>query len=193
MDARDERGLEAAARRDQPDPGRDTLGMHSPDYLVVAQIQRPRGLSGEVKAAILTDFPDRFSRLTEVYVGDDHRRIGIEHSRLEPRHVILKFQGYDTRTQAEALRGELVQIPLADAMPLEEGQHYVHQIIGLAVWTVDGECLGRVEDILFTGANDVYVVKKGDQELLIPVIEDVVRHIDVQKGTIEVKLMEGLR
>jgi len=165
----------------------------TPDYLVVAKVARPRGLKGEVKARILTDFPERFSLLEEVYIGADLRRVRLEYSRLEGNFVVLKFAGYDDRTKAETLRGQLVQIPISEAMPLEEDVYYVHEIIGLAVWTSEGEFLGYVDDILFTGSNDVYIVKDKDREILIPAIRDVIREIDLQKGTITVTLLEGLR
>ena len=175
------------------DTAPDDRSESSPEYLAIARIQRGRGLKGEVKAQILTDFPERFSLLDEVYVGAGPRRVQLEYSRVAGQSVTLKFEGYDDRTQADTLRGEHVWVPISDAVPLVEGVYYVHEIIGLTVRTEDGECLGQVDDILFTGGNDVYVVKDGEHEILIPMIEQVVKEVDLVQGEIRVNLIEGLR
>jgi 16S rRNA processing protein RimM len=77
-------------------------------------------------------------------------------------------------------------------MPLPEGEYYAHDLIGLDVLTVEGEALGRVNDILFTGANDVYVVVGPRGQILLPAIADVVERIDLSAGQIVVRLMDGL-
>jgi 16S rRNA processing protein RimM len=86
----------------------------------------------------------------------------------------------------------LVQIPIEEAMPLGEDEYYVYQIVGLDVWTAEGEYLGRISEVLFTGANDVYVVQGEKGEILIPAIEDVVLEVDLDGGRLTVELMEGL-
>jgi 16S rRNA processing protein RimM len=114
---------------------------------------------------------------------------------LHKGRALLKLQGCDDRSTAETLRGYLVQIPIEQAIPLEEGEFFEHQIVGLQVWTSAGEHLGRVEEILYTGANEVYVIRSpqpGRAELLIPAIEDVVLEIDPQAGRLVVELIEGL-
>jgi 16S rRNA processing protein RimM len=78
-------------------------------------------------------------------------------------------------------------------MPLKEDEYYLYQIVGLEVWTNEGKFLGCVDEILFTGGNDVYVVRDGDQEVLIPAISDVVKEVDISEGRLTVQLMEGLR
>jgi 16S rRNA processing protein RimM len=165
-----------------------------PKYLAIAQVLAPHGVAGEVRAAILTEFPERFALLDRVYLGDDGTAVGLEHHRFHKGQVLLKLEGYDNREQAEALRQALVQIPTEEAMPLPEGQYYIHQIVGLDVWTDEGEHLGRVEEVLETGANDVYLVR--DEEgntILIPAIHDAVLEIDLEESRMLVHLMPGLR
>ncbi len=87
----------------------------------------------------------------------------------------------------------LVQIPLEDAVPLEEGEYYEHQVVGLAVVEQDGTPLGKVREILSTGANDVYIVVGPEGELLLPAIEPVILEIDLQAGRMVVEVLEGLR
>ena len=162
-------------------------------YLAVARVLAPWGIRGEVKAEILTDFPNRFSLLETVYLGEEFQPLELESSRLHKRFALLKFADLDRREDVERLRGMLVQIRTDQAMALDEDTYYVHQIVGLEVWTVDGEHLGPITDVLFTGSNDVYVVRTDNQELLIPAISDVVREVDLEAGRLTVRLLEGLR
>ena len=163
-----------------------------PRYLVVGRIVAPWGVGGEVKVAIETDFPERFQRLERVCLGEKATSFVLEGARLHKGHALLKLEGCDDRDTAEKLRGQLVQIPIEEAMPLGEGEYYVYQIVGLDVWTAEGEHLGRVSEVLFTGANDVYVVQGEKGEILIPAVEDVVLEVDLAGGRLTVELMEGL-
>ena len=115
--------------------------------------------------------------------------------RLHKGQALLRLEGCHDRTAAEALRGYLVQIPSEEALPLEEGEYYEHQILGLAVWTASGEYLGELVEIIYTGANDVYVVQPADangKDILLPALEDVVLDIDADAGRLVVELPEGL-
>jgi 16S rRNA processing protein RimM len=163
-----------------------------PRYLVIGKIVAPWGVRGEVKVAIETDFPERFEQLKRVYLGEKATAFVLEGSRLHKRDALLKLGGCDDRDAAEKLRGQLVQIPIEEAMPLGEDEYYVYQIVGLDVWTTEGEHLGRVSEVLFTGANDVYVVQGEKGEILIPAIEDVVLEVDIAGGRLTVELMKGL-
>src|SRR5690606_14491238 len=88
--------------------------------------------------------------------------------------VIVKLEGVDTRDDAETLRGALLQVPGDQVVPLPEDHYYVFQIVGLEVVDEDGRELGVVKEVLFTGANDVYVVERADgSELLLPAVKDV--------------------
>jgi 16S rRNA processing protein RimM len=107
------------------------------------------------------------------------------------RNVILKLEGTETRDDAEALRGLELQIPEPEQIR-EAGVYYQHDIIGLKVEDAAGEALGRVADVLGTGANDVYVVRGPRGEILLPAVEDVVREIDVPGGRMVVELLPGL-
>jgi 16S rRNA processing protein RimM len=163
-----------------------------PEYLTIATIIAPRGLRGELKVRIETDFPERFARLTRVYVGPERRPFDFEGFRQYKRHGLLKLKGCDDRTAADELRGMDVQIPLEEAMPLEAGEYYVYQIEGLAVWTEDGKPLGVIEEVIFTGSNAVYVTQGPQGEVLIPALEDVVLEVDLERERMIVRLPPGL-
>lgn len=174
-----------------------------PRYLAVGQIIGVHGVRGEVKATILTDDASRFGLLPRVFVGPDGADpvpYDLEGYRLHQKWVLLKLQGVDDRDQAETLRGQLVQVPFEEAIPLEDGEYYEHQIVGLEVWTTDGQDLGQVTEILYSAAHEVYVVQGRDarspkrslREILIPAGANVVLEVDLDAGRLMVKLPEGL-
>lgn len=169
-----------------------------PRYLAVGRIVAPHGIRGELKVEILTDDPDRFGLLELVYLGrEDEEPVPWElvSYRLHKNQVLLQLKGCNDRAMAETMRGIFVQVPREEAIPLKDGEYYEYQIIGLEVKTVSGELLGRVIEILYTGANDVYVVRDDDpshREILIPVLDDIVLEIDLEAGSMVVELPEGL-
>ncbi len=166
--------------------------MTPPRYLIIGRVLKPWGVRGELKIQILTEFPNRFASLRTVYLGDDAKSFAVERARLHSGAALLKLQGIDTPEAGDAYRDRLVQVAREDAVPLAQGKHYIYELIGLRVVTTDGESLGVIEDILDTGANDVYIVRHDADEILIPAIEDVVKEIAIERGEIVVKLIEGL-
>ena len=106
---------------------------------------------------------------------------------------LVKFKGYDNINDVQSFRDHELMVTEGEQQPLEEGQYYYHQIIGLTVKTLEGRELGVIKEILSPGANDVWVVKRaGQSDLLLPVIDDVVKNVDLDKGEVDVELMEGL-
>jgi 16S rRNA processing protein RimM len=165
-----------------------------PRFVAIGRIVQPHGVRGEVSVEVLTDFPERFDTIEVVYLGgaSEAEARQVKTARWHQNRVLLSFEGCEDRTAAEGLRGLLVQIPIEEAMPLPEGEYYTHDLIGLDVLTVEGEALGRVNDILFTGANEVYVVVGPRGQILLPAIADVVERIDLSAGQMVVRLMDGL-
>jgi 16S rRNA processing protein RimM len=163
-----------------------------PRYLSVARIVRPWGLRGEMKLDVLTSFPDQLDRLKRVYLGPDAVPHEVQRFRWHSGELhLLLFDVHDGNA-AEALRGQLVQIPLEEAVPLAPGEFYEHQIVGLSVVTTEGEPLGQVTEVMATGANDVYVVEGQRGEVLLPARAEVVRSIDLDAGVMTVTLLPGL-
>jgi 16S rRNA processing protein RimM len=145
-----------------------------------------------VRAEVLTGFPERFSLLREVHVGPGRKPYRLQSARLHKGNVVLKLEGVDDPGQAAGLRGELLYVPLAEAMPLGEHEYYHYQILGLDVYTTGGRHLGAISDILETGSNDVYVVHADSQEVLIPALADVVQEVDLEHRRLIVTLPPGL-
>lgn len=169
-----------------------------PRFLAVGQIVGAHGLGGELKVELLTDDPHRFGLLERVFLGKkDQEPVPhhLESYRLHKGRALLKLAGCDERDAAQALRGNLIQVLLEEAIPLEEGEYFEHQIVGLDVWTAAGEHLGQVIEIIFTGANEVYVVHSADatrREILIPAIEDVILEVNLEAARLTVELPNGL-
>ncbi len=116
----------------------------------------------------------------------------IKWSALHSRFILVEFEGIDSRVLAQSLKGYELFIEKAKLPRLEDKTYYWDDIIGLNVYTADGDFLGVIESIIQTGSNDVYVVKNEEKEVLIPALESVVLDIDLDCKTIKVKLPEGL-
>jgi 16S rRNA processing protein RimM len=163
-----------------------------PDYLVVARVRRPFGVKGELLLQVLTDFPNRLMQHEQLFVGAEKRPLDVESVRRHGQDMLLLLKEFRDRDAAERLRGEALYIRVDGLAPLPQGVYYLHQIEGLEVFTEAGERLGRVKEILKTGANDVYVVQGDEREILLPAIPQVIREIRLEEGRIIVRLMEGL-
>lgn len=171
----------------------------APEFLVLGRILRPHGVRGELRMQILTDYPDRISELDTVYVGrDPYDRasatgVSIVATRRHREQLLIRLEGVATRDDAETYRGQLLMVALDDAIPLEDGEYYIFQVIGAEVITTEGENLGTIREILETGANDVFVVQGGMYgEVLIPDIPDVVLNVDLTRNQMTIALPPGL-
>jgi 16S rRNA processing protein RimM len=161
--------------------------------VAVARVLAPHGIRGELKCAVLTDYPRRFAATPRVHLGPQRQPFAVQRARLQGHFVLLKLEGLDSRDDADRWRNAIVQVPGAERVRLPRGHYFWEEIIGLEVRDEEGTRLGRVRDILQTGANDVYVVDTEPGELLVPAIKDVVRRIDPAKGEMTVRLLEGMR
>lgn len=161
----------------------DTAANEHPDRLIIGRITAPHGIRGEFRMYIYSHFPDNILQLPEIYIGDEETPRKLSRARLKDNLVIMRVEGITSKEMADELRGELVRIDLEHAAPLEEGEYYHFQLIGLTAFDESGNELGTVVDIIETGANDVYVIKDSEgKETLIPALEDVVPEIDVENG-----------
>jgi 16S rRNA processing protein RimM len=154
------------------------------EFMSVGQIGKTHGLKGEVKVFSLTDSLERFKKLKSVYIDGEIRKV--EGCKLQADKAILKIEGIDSIEQAELYRNKYLMVSREDAVKLPEGSYYVADLIGCSVFEEDGEELGEVYDVLHTPGNDVYWVK-GNKEVLIPVLKDIVVSIDINKRIIIIK------
>ena len=167
-------------------------------FFKIGAITSPHGIRGEVNVFPTTDDPSRFLVLDEVILrktgrrGDDETR-QVERARLFKNMVILKLSGCDTRNDAELLRKAELFVPREKAIPLDEGEYFIADIIGMTVTSDAGDELGTVEDVLKTGANDVYVVR-GERfgEILIPAIKQCIIEVNPGENSMKVHLLPGM-
>jgi 16S rRNA processing protein RimM len=166
-------------------------------YLAVGYITGVHGLRGELKVELYTDFPERFSPGTMLFLSEALEEVTVVAARLHKQSLLLRLEDVQSREEAEALRGEWLFVPETEAVELEAGAYWVHDIIGLTVQTVAGQPLGVVKEVLFTGANEVYVVEtppeiNQGQDLLLPATEEVIQAVDLEGGRMTVQLLPGL-
>jgi len=161
-----------------------------PKFITIGKIIAPWGIKGKLKVEVITDFPQRFTPSSKIYIN--RQPMTINSTEWHKGKAIIKLNTIDSIEDAQGLRGQPIEIHHSQVYPLPEGQYYHFQLIGLEVWTTQGELLGTVTDILTADSNDNYVVRGAKGEILIPAIEDVIKSIDLDKGCIVIEAIEGL-
>ncbi|KRM13106.1 ribosome maturation factor RimM [Paucilactobacillus suebicus] len=164
-------------------------------YYNVGKIVNTHGIRGEVKVVSTTDFPDeRFKVGNTLYIEDaDPIKVTVKSARMQKNFFLVTFKEFNDINQIEKFKTHQLMVSEDDQQDLEDGKYYHHQIIGLGVQTLDGKKLGTIKEILSPGANDVWVVKRPKKsDLLLPVIDDVIKKVDLDNQTVFVELMEGL-
>lgn len=165
------------------------------DFLQVGVITSTHGIRGEVKVFPTTDDPERFLDLKEVLLDTGRERVALTVSNVKffKQFVILKFKGYDDINLVEPFRKKSLWVTRENAVPLEEDEYFIADLIGLRVVTEEGEELGTVTDVLETGANDVYqVTDEGGKEILLPAIKDCILSVNLEQGEMKVHVLKGL-
>lgn len=169
------------------------------NWYTVGIIVNTHGIKGDLKVLSKTDFPQRFAPGSVLMmVAEDENEsmpVTIASSRAHKSMYIVKLKGFGSINEVEQYKGWTLKVSEEQQGELEEGQYYYHEIIGCRVVTEDGEELGAISEILSPGANDVWVVERpkgAGKPILLPVIDEVVRSVDVKGKNVTVSLMEGL-
>lgn len=170
-------------------------GRKLPDYVIIGQITKPHGVRGALKVEPLTDDPERYRLLERVFLTFDEKQrtaYSVNKVQVGPSFVYLTLDNVSDRTQAEALKSAFIEIPRAECLPLEEGRHYYFELIGCRVVLKDGSEVGVLEDIQSNPAHDLYVVRSGEREILIPDRPEIIVSINIEKATMVIDPVEGL-
>ena len=165
------------------------------DFFQVGVITSTHGLRGEVKVYPTTDNPQRFKRLKQVILdtGKEKLELEIEGVKFFKQMVILKFKGIDNINDVEKYRQKKLLVTRENAVRLGRDEYFIADLMGLQVLDEEGKEIGRLRDVMQTGANDVYVIDMTDgRELLLPAIKQCVLEINVEEGWIRVHILEGL-
>ena len=161
----------------------------------VGVITSTHGVRGEVKVFPTTDDASRFKKLKKVLLdtGKEDVELEITSVKFFKNMVILKFKGIDDMDTANKYRQKSLYVTRENAVKLKKNEYFIADLIGIAVTSDEGEDLGTIEDVLQTGANDVYVIQKDGEEILLPAIKDCIKEVDIEAGTMTVHLLPGLR
>ena len=165
------------------------------DLIIIGKTFNTHGLKGALKVFPLTDDPSRFTKLKRVILVTEEgteKTCTLSSVRVEKRQAILTFEEITTVEEAQNYTHAWVKIPVSETLPLAENQFYHFELIGLSVYLDNGAYLGRLEEILETGSNDVFIVRRDHREHLIPALRDVIKEVDIKEKRMTVHHLEGL-
>lgn len=161
------------------------------EILELGKVVNTHGIRGEIKIQPWCDYPEIFDTLDYIYIGGE--RYEIRRSRFHKNCIIAQVEGVNNINEAELMRNKIVTIEREVLGELPEGTYYIADLEGLEVRTADGKILGNIKEVIRTGSNDVYVLDNDEKKpILIPVIEQVVKEVNIDGGYVEVELMKGL-
>jgi 16S rRNA processing protein RimM len=164
-------------------------------YVLIGEIIGTHGIKGINKFRSYAESLEVFESGSAILVRESGGRETsreINWVKHHGRTSLLSFKGINSRSQAEALVGAALFLPKAALPQLDDGSFYWCDLIGIAVYTTGDAYLGRIESIIETGSNDVYVVKNKKKEVLVPALESVVKSVDLEQKRMRVDLPEGL-
>ncbi len=153
------------------------------------------GVAGLCKLELLTDFPQRMKQITSAYLGkasESAVTVSLESVRVSGSSARVKFKGISDRNSAQKLIGQFVFIERASLTKLKKGRYYVHDLIGSAVMTPEHVRIGELVDVLRNTAQDVWVVRAGETEYLIPAVREFIESVDIDKKIVVIRPVEGL-
>ena len=165
------------------------------DLFRVGVIANTHGIRGEVKVYPTTDDLNRFDQLKEVILDTGRERINLQVQgvRYFKNMAILKFKGIDNINDIEKYKGKDLLVTRENAVPLEENEYYIADLIDMEVYNEDGSRLGILNDVMQTGANDVYVIAlENGKELLLPNIDQCILDVNTEENKMTVHVLEGL-
>lgn len=152
--------------------------------IAIGQVGKPHGVKGEVKVIPLTDDIRRFRRLRYVIIKG--REYKVEFVKLQADRAILKLEGFELPEDLLSLKDEYVEVRLEDAVKKKKDEFFIDELKGLEVFDTEGLALGRIYDVIQTGANDVYWIKEPEQ-LLIPAMKTIVESVSVDEDRVIIR------
>ncbi|MCC5912008.1 MAG: 16S rRNA processing protein RimM [Clostridiaceae bacterium] len=161
--------------------------------LKVGKILNTHGIKGELKIGSLTDYDERFEELQWTYIEGYEEKFYINKIKYRPKDIIISLEGYTNINEVEKFKGKYLLIDETQKRDLPDDTYYVTDIIGLDVYTVKDEYLGKVVDILQAGSNEVYVIKgETGKEIMIPSVKEFIPEISLKDGKVLVDPIEGM-
>lgn len=167
----------------------------SDEFIIIGKVVSTQGNKGEVRVLPLTDSTDRFKSVASIFIRNNNIRktLNIEKIRSKENAVILKLEEIDNIEKAKMIVGSFLEVERKNALKLPKDTYFIFEIIGLGVYDENNVFLGKVENVISTGSNDVYIVKnKNKEELYIPATREVVKNINLEKKRITINMVDGL-
>ena len=159
-------------------------------FLCVGEIVNTHGVRGELKVLPLVDDIADLSDYTYYFIND--KKYYTESVRFHKDFALIKFKDIDDMNLAESFKGKFLELPREDLKPLPDGMYYICDLVGLKVFDEKLGELGTINEVFNTGSNDVYVVEFKGKPLCIPVLDGVVKDVDLENGTMKILLPDGL-
>lgn len=164
-------------------------------FVCVGKVLRPVGVEGALKVQNYTDIPDRFENLAEIYIGPT-TELAVPYSvnsmEYRSKNIILTLEQHESIDFVEHLRGYFCYLPRLEDHELEENEFLVDDLIGLDVEYSGGEPIGTVKDILSSPANDVLIIRREQDEVLLPMVGEFIREVNVSNGRIIINPVDGI-
>jgi len=167
----------------------------SDEFITIGKVVSIQGNKGEVNILPLTDSIDRFKNLNKVFLRNKNSQtmLSVEKIRIKKDTVILKLKDIENIGEAKTIVGSFLEVERKNAVKLPKDTYFIFEIIGLEIYTENNIFLGKVENVISTGSNDVYIVKgENKKELFIPAIREVVKNVNLEKKRITIKMVDGL-
>ncbi len=165
------------------------------EFIIIGKVVSTQGNKGEVKVLSLTDSIGRFKNLDNIFLRNKNSQttLTVEKIRIKKDTIILKLKDIKNIEDAKMIVGSFLEVERKNAVKLSKDAYFIFEIVGLEVYDENDIFLGKVENIISTGSNDVYMVKRKDkEELFIPAIHDVIKNIDLEKKRITINMVDGL-
>jgi 16S rRNA processing protein RimM len=165
------------------------------DLIAIGRVAKPIGTQGEIKVFTLTGNTQRFIGLHSVWMGHDAskaERRDIRSVRIDAKQVVLSLYGLETLQEANKYRNKYLFVPKEQTIKLQPGNYFMDEVIGCEVVTEEQVNVGIVADLLSLPANDIWVVRNGSKEFLIPAVKAIIRKVDMKMKRITIHALEGL-
>ena len=167
----------------------------SQEFIIIGKVVSTQGNKGEVNVLPLTDSINRFKNLDNVFLRNKNSQtiLNVEKIRIRKDTVILKLKDIENIEEAKMIVGSFLEVERKNAVKLPKDTYFIFEIIGLEVYTENDIFLGKIENVISTGSNDVYIVKgENKKELFIPAIREVVKNVNLEKKRITINMVDGL-
>lgn len=161
-----------------------------PEFIIIGTILSPWGIHGHLNVEVETDFPQRFSRSSQVYIG--RSPVVIDDVGWHKGRAIVKVTGINDEAAAEELRGKQIEVHRSQLYNLAEGEYYHFQLVGMTVETTGGDSLGEITEILTIASADVYVIRGKSGDILVPATDEYVKSVNLEQRIMVIEPVKGL-